>query len=138
VDEEGLLEVFAKDLITGTLYETILDKMPEHFVCGFINNHIELDPIEAERCKQFDYELVYELEKLDENLDKISDVHMGHEMAGVICDKIMETKAWIYENRRRLTAKNCLEILDAIKRFLKSELISCFVSDCGPPSSIRS
>lgn len=123
VDEEGMLEVLAKDLITGTFYETVLDKMPEHFVSGYINNDIELDPIEAERCKRGDYELVYELEKLDERLDKLDSVHMKHEMGNIISEKLMETKAWIYENRRRLSVKNCNDILDSIKKFLKSRLL---------------
>lgn len=117
------MEVLAKDLITGTFYETVLDKMPEHFVSGYINNDIELDPIEAERCKRGDYELVYELEKLDERLDKLDSVHMKHEMGNIISEKLMETKAWIYENRRRLSVKNCNDILDSIKKFLKSRLL---------------
>lgn len=120
VNSEGLLKVAAKDLVSGQYYDTILDSRPEHFISGFINNEIELDPIEAERFKKMDYELVYDLEKLDDHLDELSDQYANHGFSGVILNKIAETKVWIYDNRRRMTSKLCWDIRDSIKKFLTS------------------
>jgi len=121
VDSEGLLEVTAKDVVTGASYETVLNSKPEHFVSGFVNSQIQLDPIEAERNRRPDYDLVRDLERLDEYLDQLATSYENNTHANLIMEKLSDSKVWIYDNRRCLDSKSCYDIQEAITNFLTSK-----------------
>lgn len=130
MNHEGLLEVTAKELNTGVKLDTVIDANPDQLEAsrdvgnGADNsadlNETELSPIEAERYKKTDYDLVYELESLDAYLEQLGDSYRTHKMAKYILDKIFDTKEWLYKNRRKLTANECKSIRRAIDKYLKS------------------
>ncbi len=115
VDSEGLLEVTAKDVVTGASYETVLNSKPEHFVSGFVNSQIQLDPIEAERNRRPDHDLVRDLERLDEYLDQLATSYENNTHANLIMEKLSDSKVWIYDNRRCLDSKSCYDIQDRMR-----------------------
>jgi len=123
VNNEGVLEVVAKDMKSGMTYETSLNSKPAYFINGFVNNQIELDPIEAERNKKQDYDLVFDLERLDEYLDQLSTSYENNTHANLIIEKICDSKVWIYDNRHFLDSKICYDIQEAITTFLTSKII---------------
>lgn len=118
MNNEGLLEVTAKDLGSGKPLETIIDANPDHLNSEEVNNDTELDPIEAERYKKPDYELVYQLELLDEYLESLSVKYRKHQYSKFILDKIFDTKEWLYNNRRNLSLEESQGIRNAIDKFL--------------------
>jgi molecular chaperone DnaK (HSP70) len=123
MNHEGLLEVSAKELNTGLKLETVIDANPDQFDAhddptGL--NETELSPIEAERYKKPDYDLVYELESLDAYLEQLGESYRSHKMAKYMLDKIFDTKEWLYKNRRKLTAAECKSIRRAIDKYLKN------------------
>ncbi len=120
MNSEGLLEVSAKELNTGLKLETIIDANPENLNSEEVNNDTEMDPIEAERYKKPDYNLVYQLESLDQYLEDISEKYRSHKYSRYILDKIFDTKEWLYKNRRKVSPHECAAIRNAIGRFLKN------------------
>ncbi len=118
MDHEGLLEVTAKNLDSGATLETAIDANPEHLLSDEVNNDTELDPLEAERYKKLDYDLVYQLEKLDEHLDELSEKYFDHLYSQHILEKIFDTKEWLYNNRRVVSVDECHSIRVAIEKFL--------------------
>jgi hypothetical protein len=122
MNHEGLLEVKALDLTTGTVLRAILDANPDHLNDSDVNNdtEFELNPIEAERYKKLDYDLVYALEKLDEHLEDLNNKYRSHPYSRFILDKIFDTKEWVFKNRRTITLNECVGIRTAINRFLKN------------------
>lgn len=123
MNNEGLLEVSAKELNTGLKLETVMDANPDQFGPDdnpAEANETELSPIEAERYKKPDYDLVYELESLDGYLEQLSEKYRTHKMAKYMLDKIFDTKEWLYKNRRKLTANECKSIRKAIDKYLKN------------------
>ena len=122
MNHEGLLEVKALDLTTGTVLRAILDANPDHLNDSDVNNdtEFELNPIEAERYKKLDYDLVYALEKLDEHLEDLNNKYRSHSYSRFILDKIFDTKEWVFKNRRTITLDECVGIRTAINRFLKN------------------
>ena len=107
MDHEGLLEVTAKNLDSGATLETAIDANPEHLLSDEVNNDTELDPLEAERYKKLDYDLVYQLEK-----------YFDHLYSQHILEKIFDTKEWLYNNRRVVSVDECHSIRVAIEKFL--------------------
>lgn len=120
MNHEGLLQVKALDLNTGHELRTSLDANPEHINEKEVNNDTELDPIEAERYKTLDYDLVYGLEKLDEHLEELNNKYRSHSYSKYILDKIFDTKEWVFKNRRTITLEQCGGIRTAINRFLQN------------------
>lgn len=121
MNNEGLLEVKALDLNTGSALNTRLDANPDHLTeSNEVNNNTELHPIEAERHKKLDYELVYALEKLDEHLEELNHKYRSHSYSKFILEKIFDTKEWMFKNRRTITLDACHGIRVAIDRFLLS------------------
>ena len=57
----------------GETLKTVIDANPEHLSNEDVNNDTDLDPIEAERYQKQDYDLVYELETLDQYLEDLSE-----------------------------------------------------------------
>ena len=84
-----------------------------------MNNDTDMDPIEAERYKKPDRDLVYELESLDQHLEDLSEKYRTHKYSKVILDKIFDTKEYLYKNRKNLSAEECRKIKPAIDNFLK-------------------
>jgi molecular chaperone DnaK (HSP70) len=120
MNHEGLLEVNAKDLKTGKHLETIIDANPDQLDNDDVNNDTDLDPIEAERYKKQDYDLVYELESLDDYLEELSETYRTHRYSKYILEKIFETKEWLFQNRRVVSIDECKNIRSAIQKFLKN------------------
>ena len=123
MNNEGLLEVSAKELNMGLKLKTVMDANPDQFDANddpTALNETELSPIEAERYKKPDYDLVYELESLDAYLEQLSDAYRSHKMAKYMLDKIFDTKEWLYKNRRKLTSNECKSIRRAIDKYLKN------------------
>ncbi len=120
MNHEGLLEVNAKDLKTGKQLETKIDANPDHIDNDDVNNDTDLDPIEAERYKKQDYDLVYELESLDDYLEELSETFRTHQYSKYILEKIFETKDWFFKNRRKVSIDECKNIRSAIDKFLKN------------------
>ena len=104
--------------LKGDPLKTVIDANPEHLSNEDVNNDTDLDPIEAERYKKPDYDLVYELETLDEYLENLSEEYRNHKYSNVILDKIFDTKEWLYKNRKNISTKECQNIRSAIVNFL--------------------
>jgi hypothetical protein len=121
MNNEGLLEVKALDLNSGTTLKTQLDANPEHLTnSDQVNENTELHPIEAERFKKQDYDLVYALEKLDEHLEDLNSKYRSHSYSKFILEKIFDTKEWMFKHRRTITLDECYGIRAAIDKFLVS------------------
>lgn len=126
MNNEGLLEVSAKELNTGIKLETVIDANPDQLDAAAAHespvdfNETDFSPIEAERYKKPDYDLVYELESLDAYLEQLSETYRTHKMAKYMLDKIFDTKEWLYKNRRKLSAHECKSIRRAIDKYLRS------------------
>lgn len=120
MNHEGLLQVKALDLSTGQELRTSLDANPEHVNENDVNNDTDLDPIEAERFKKLDYDLVYSLEKLEEHLEELNHKYRSHSYSKYVLDKIFDTKEWVFKNRRTITVEECESIQLAINRFLEN------------------
>lgn len=120
MNNEGLLEVTAKELTSGKSLETAINANPENFDPDDVNNNTELDPVEAERYKKPDYDFVYQLETLDEYLESISLKFRKHKQNTIIMSKIFDTKEWLYKNRKNVTIKDVEQIRKAIENFLKN------------------
>lgn len=120
MNHEGLLEVTAKETSSGKSLETMIDANPENLNSEDVNNETELDPIEAERYKKPDYELVYQLEVLDEYLESLSAKYRKHQYSKFILDKIFDTKEWLYNNRRKVCLEETQGIRNAIDKFLNN------------------
>lgn len=119
MNNEGLLEVSAKDLASGRRLETSIDANPDQFKNDEENNETELSPIEAERFKKLDYDLVYELESLDAYLEGLGDEFRTHIHSKTILDRIFNTKELLYKNRRKLTIDECKSLRNSIQKYLK-------------------
>ena len=76
------------------------------------------DLLDAKRYRQTDNELVQELEALDKYLEHISSHYANRKHSLLIWDKLVDTKDWIYKNRRTITVEKCHGIQQAIKKFL--------------------
>jgi heat shock protein 5 len=120
MDHEGLLDVKATYLRTGVTLETVIDANPNQLNSDEVNEDTEMDPIEAERHKKADYDLVFELEQLDDFLEKITEKYRQHKESKLIKNKILDTKEWLYKNKRNLNIEDCVKMKNVIKRFLKS------------------
>ena len=118
VDCEGLLQVVAKDLVSGKNYETSLESKSSYTSSLGVCNELELDPIEAERFKHEDFELVYQMEKLDDYLDNLMQSYSDHVYSSLVTNKIYKTKEWIYENRCQTTPNLPHVIKESIDKFL--------------------
>ena len=118
VDREGLLQVVAKDLVSGKNYETSLEPKSSYTSSVRACNELELDPIEAERFKHEDYELVFQMEKLDDYLDNLMQTYSDHVYSSLVTNKIYKTKEWIYENRCQTTHNLPHVIKESIDKFL--------------------
>jgi molecular chaperone DnaK (HSP70) len=120
MNHEGILEVNAKDLKSGKQLETKIDASPDQIDKNDVNNDTDLDPIEAERYKKQDYDLVYELESLDDYLEELTETYRTHQYSKYISEKIFETKDWLFQNRRIVSIDECKNIRAAILKFLKN------------------
>ena len=120
MNNEGLLDVMANSLSTGKKLDAIIDANPENFQSDEVNEDTEMDPIEAERYKKADYDLVLELEHLDDYLENVTEKYRTHKYSKLITDKIFDTKEWLYRNKRKVTIDDCLRIKGTIKKFLKT------------------
>lgn len=106
-------------LLAGKPLKTVIDANPDHLSDEPVNNDTDMDPIEAERYKKPDRDLVYELESLDQHLEDLSEKYRSHKYSKVILDKIFDTKEYLYKNRKNLSAEECRKIKPAIDNFLK-------------------
>ena len=120
MNNEGLLEVTAKDLNSGAELKTSINANPDSLDPDDVNNSTELDPIEAERYKKPDYEFVYQLELLDEYLETLSVKYRKHKYSATILDKIFDTKEWLYKNRKNVSLDQVHAFRNAIENFLKN------------------
>lgn len=119
MNHEGLLQVKALDLTSGLTLQTSIDANPDNINTD-VNNDTELDPIEAERYKILDYDLVYSLEKLDEHLEELNHKYRLHSYSKFILEKIFDTKEWVFKNRRSISLEECHGIQTAINKFLSN------------------
>ncbi len=115
MNEEGLLEVTATNLHTSEPFEAIIDANPDE-----VNEDTDMDPIEAERYHKADYDLVLELEHLDDYISSVGEKYRTHAYGAYINEKLMDTKDWLYKNKRKVTIDDCVKITLVIKKFLKA------------------
>ena len=120
MNDEGLMQVKARDLNNDKTLRTQLNTNPEHLNLEENKDDTELDPIEAERYKKQDYDLVYELESLDEFLEEIYETFDSHEFAELILDRIFETKEYIYKRRKIMSIEDCQKIKNLIQNFIQN------------------
>jgi molecular chaperone DnaK (HSP70) len=120
MNHEGILEVNARELNSGKLLQTIINANADQIYNQDVNNDTEMDPIEAERFKKQDYNLVYELESLDDYLEELAGKYRSHQYSKYILEKISDTKEWIFQNRKFVSTDECTNIRLAIQKFLKN------------------
>jgi molecular chaperone DnaK (HSP70) len=119
MNHEGLLEVEANEMTTGASLNTLVDANPEHLtseISSDLTLELELDPIEAERYKKLDYDFVYELERLDEYIEDLANKYRSNKF---FIEKLLDTKEWLYKNRRKVTLGECDKMRRAIERYLR-------------------
>lgn len=119
MDSEGLLDVRARNLSDGRQLDVFIDANPEQLMLNSINEDAELDPIEAERYKKDDYDLVLELEQLDDYMTSVLDRYKSHRHANLISQKVHDTREWMHKNKHRVKIDDCVKIRNAMRRFLK-------------------
>jgi molecular chaperone DnaK (HSP70) len=126
MDGEGILEVNAVDLASGNPLETVIDANPDmlndkneanwNSVADF---ETDLDPIEAERYKKIDYNLIVQLEKLDDNLEYLIDHYRSHRHSKYIIDNLFDIKEKLYNQRRTITLEESKTIQKEIEDFIR-------------------
>jgi molecular chaperone DnaK (HSP70) len=119
MNEEGLLDVTATNVQTNEPFEAIIDANPDELNnSDEVNEYTDMDPIEAERYHRADYDLVLELEHLDDYISSVSEKYRTHVYGPYINEKLMDTKEWLYRNKRKVTIEDCVKITQVIKKFL--------------------